>query len=229
MLTITIDSREPQRLITYLKRKYKGKIEFATAMLPEGDFLSDHVIVERKEIGDLYSSIMDGRLKNQCCKMALHNKIPVLVIHGNLSAYAKKMRSLRGRGRCIVNEMAVISAIAEAQCRYGMLVLWTENVNDCLNVMVSLIKDVEDNKYMMPATCKPEQLIARLFGITVKQYSELIKVVGCLNDVGRSSKTKIMSVKGIGEVKAERILKIMKGELQDADRGVSKKGRGRVK
>jgi len=229
MLTITIDSREPPRLITYLKRKYKGKINFTTAMLPEGDFLADHVIVERKEIGDLYSSIMDGRLKNQCCKMALHDKIPVLVIHGNLQEYAKKMRMMKGRARCVVNELAVISAIAEAQCRYGMLVLWTENVNDCLNVMVSLIKDIEDNKYLMPGTCKPEQLISRLFSINVKQYNELLKIVGCLNDIGKSNKTQLMRVKGIGEVKAERILKIMKGELQGADKGVSKKGRGRVK
>lgn len=224
MLTITIDSREPQRLISYLKRKYKGKINFTTSLLLEGDFLTTHAIVERKEIGDLYTSIMDGRLKNQCCKMAMHgDKVPVLVIHGNLREYARKMRMLKGKSRRIVNEAAVISAIAEAQCRYGMLVLWTENVNDCLSAMVSLVKDIEDNKYMVPSTCKPEQLIARLFNINIKQYNELIKIVGSLNDIGKSNKAQLMRVKGIGEVKAERILKIMKGDVQSADKRVRKK------
>jgi len=214
LINITIDSREPQAVISYLKRKYKGKINFNTVLLNEGDFLSDHAIVERKEIGDLYSSILDGRLKNQCCKMALHDKVPVLVIHGNLTEYAKMIRYKK---KIIVNEQMVISIIAECMCQYHMLVIWTEDIHNCLSLMVSLIVDIEEEKYMQPGTCKPEQLFARAFKINVKQFQELTKIVGNVSQIAKSTKTQLMRVKGIGEVKAQHILNILNGKVENND------------
>lgn len=209
MNVITIDAREPAALITYLKRKYKGKIEFVTKLLDEGDFVTDHAIVERKEIGDLYSSIMDGRLKNQCCKMSTQQgKVPILIVHGNLQEKAKELRIKK---KIFINEQMVYSTLAEIQCRYQIMIVWTEDIKTAMPIMVSLIQDIEEGKWGSPATCKPEQLFARLFKINTKQYLELVKNVGSIREIADATPTKLMAIKGIGEAKAKHIKEILNG------------------
>jgi len=212
MPSVIIDSREPQEIKTYLKRHYKNKINFTIAALPEGDYSTEHCIVERKKIGDLYSSIMDGRLKNQCCRMAMHGaQHPIIVVHGNLAEYIKEQRIKR---KIIINERLITSAIAEAKCRYNIMIIWVEDLHCMLNIMINLMMDIEDGKYGQPATCKPEQLISRLLNITPKQFEELKKTCGSssLLVIGKCSKSIIMKTKGIGEVKALHILKVLNGK-----------------
>ncbi len=214
MLTVMIDSREPEEIQTYLKRHYKDKVTFKVAMLPEGDFVTEHCIVERKKIGDLYSSIMDGRLKNQCCRMAMHGaQHPVIVVHGNLAEYMKEQRIKR---KVIINERLISSAIAEAKCRYNIMIIWVEDLHCMLNIMINLMQDIEEGKYQQPATCKPEQLISRLFNITPKQFEELKKSCGnsSLIEIGKCSKATIMKTKGIGAVKAAHIIEVLNGKVK---------------
>jgi|GEM_PF-2968718 len=212
MLAITIDNREPQEIITYLKRRHKGKIEFSTAQLETGDFVSEHCIVERKKIADLYSSIMDGRFKNQCCKMSmLTDKHIIIVVHGNLDEYIKEMRFKR---KMNLNKKLVTSALGEAQCQYNMMIIWVEDEHCMLDTMISEIESIEEGNWQRPARCKPEQLWARLLGINIKQLNELQTVCKTKSPIGiaKCSKTTLMSVKGIGEVKAKYILGVLNGK-----------------
>jgi ERCC4-type nuclease len=156
--------------------------------------------------------------------MSLHGtQHPVIVVHGNLTEYSKEQRVKR---KVIVNERMISSALAEVKCRYNIMIIWVEDLHSMLNIMVGLMQDIEDGKYGQPATCKPEQLIARLFNITVKQYAELTELVGTLNDIGKSNVTQLMRVKGIGEVKAKHILDLMKGVKEE--KNVKRRIRGKV-
>lgn len=210
MITVTIDSREPKQLISSLKRRFKDRVTFEVKKLEEGDYESSHVLFERKKVGDLYSSIMSNRLEQQCCRLAQHDdKVIGLMIYGSIEGYKKEMRIKK---KIIINEKHIISAVAEMTCRYNLLIIWTEDEKTAYSLMISLMEDVEENKYQIPLRCTEEILISRLLKITPKQYKELCKVCATtsLSVIGKASVTTLMRVKGIGDKKAEHIKKVLK-------------------
>lgn len=211
MLDIKMDTRESKDIISYVKRRCKGKYNLILETLPEGDYESKHCLFERKKINDLYSSIMDGRLQSQCCRLAMHDdKLAVgLLIYGNLDEFCDETRIKR---RKFVNKDMVFSAIGEMISRYNLIVIWAEDYRNAYNLMFKFMEHVDKGEYQQPsAKCKPEILISRLLNINVKQYKELIGLTGgTLNGIRCASKTTLMKVKGIGEKKAQYILDVLK-------------------
>lgn len=209
-IDIIIDSREPSEIVTYLKKRFKDKATFKVNKLDEGDYETPHCLFERKKIGDLYSSILDGRIQSQCCRLALHDdKVIGLLIYGDLEAYKKEMRIKK---KIFVNEKLMVSTVAEMACRYNLVVIWVEEQKLAYSTMIDFMEGVETGKWQVPLRCKDEILIARLLKISPKQYKELCKVCSTtsLTAIGKCSKPTIMRVKGIGEKKAEYIKQVLK-------------------
>ena len=92
-LSITIDSREQNR-IPIAKKYYEQQGHKVTVQeLPTGDYVfDDQVVMEFKTWGDFMSSITDGRLWNESQKQMENYDIHFIVIHGTnrdyLEAYA---------------------------------------------------------------------------------------------------------------------------------------------
>ena len=123
MINIILDDREPATLRASIKRRFKDKATFEEKTLEEGDYLiSDSVIVERKRIDDLYHSILDGRLKSQCCRLTTNyaNKFIVLFVHGSLEEFAEEQRIKR---RTFINSKLVFHSLAEVMCS-GIMAVW---------------------------------------------------------------------------------------------------------
>ena len=74
-----IDDREPAELAELIAKHCSIPIE--VKRLPVGDYLCEDVIVERKEINDLASSIIDRRLFRQADKLCKF-KYPYILISG---------------------------------------------------------------------------------------------------------------------------------------------------
>lgn len=204
MITITIDSREPTPLISSIKKRFKDKANFEVKKLDEGDYLiSDSVIVERKRVDDLYSSIMDGRLKSQLCRLTTNyqNKLIILFIHGSLEEYAKEQRIKR---KVFINSKLVFSALAEAMCS-GVLVCWVEDKKNGTDLLINYILDVGEGKWLVPFTCDGDLLLAKLLKINRTQVGELLKAHKSIVGIAKASETSLMKVKGIGEKKAKYI------------------------
>lgn len=205
MTRIGVDTREPKTIIKYLQKTFP-KDTFELETLKEGDYKSTKVLCERKKIGDLYGSIMDKRIWSQVNRMAQFDDMKlVLLITGSLPDYIKSMR----RYKKFINEKIIYSCIDDIACRYGFEILWIENEKDALNVMVGYMENVDEGNLNVPTKAHPEALIARYLGITIPQYNELHLCHGSLTKIAKVSPTELAKIKGIGAIKAKRILTML--------------------
>lgn len=200
-IDIIIDSREPKQIQNYLKKKFKD-ISFDIKALPEGDFQSEHVLCERKTVADLYSSILDKRLWAQVNRMSTHtDKIKVLLVVGNLDEYIKQMRIYKKR----VNKKSIANAIVSINVRYNFVIMWIEDDKSAYNHLIEFMLAVENNEFMEPARAEVDTLLAKYFDITLPQMRALMKKYPSLKDIMEADNQEIISVRGIGEIKAKRI------------------------
>jgi ERCC4-type nuclease len=210
MINITMDKREPATLRASLKKRFKERVIFNEQTLVEGDFLiSDCVIVERKRIDDLYSSIMDGRLKSQCCRLTTNHagKLIVVFVHGSLEEYAKEQRIKR---KIFIKSELVFHALSEIMCS-GILVVWSDDKKNGAETLINFICDISNDKWMVPFSCDSDLLMAKLLKINKVQMNELLKAHGSLAKIAAASPTSFTKIKGIGDKKAAYIKSVLNG------------------
>lgn len=97
MNTLIIDSREPRKIKIDLKKYFiEDDIHVDVQELQQGDFKYDKLLIERKEIADLNSSLHDGRIKNQTYRMLQekqeHGIHPYMIIQGSYTKLFKQSR-----------------------------------------------------------------------------------------------------------------------------------------
>jgi ERCC4-type nuclease len=130
LMIIKIDNRE-RRLITLVRNciensKSSTPITIEVSALPLGDVIicqdngSECLIIERKSLQDLASSIVDGRYKEQShrlseCEMSNHNII--YIIEGNMDSF----RPVKGR----IGEDSLWSAMVSLAHKKGFSVFRT--------------------------------------------------------------------------------------------------------
>lgn len=103
LTSLFVDSRETGGLRSLLKDKGKDKgIDVVTETLPQGDFAwwcpKGLVLVERKSVTDLESSLSSGRLYEQLTRCAEVAAIPILMIEGKIGEYVYVRRG-KGKSR----------------------------------------------------------------------------------------------------------------------------------
>ena len=105
-MKLIIDCRETDLIQELNKQKLKNKnfsnIEFAVKNLDIGDIIIEkddipYIIIERKTVSDLASSIQDGRYKEQGMRLNssnLHNHSIYYLIEGNVIGYNSKFSKI---------------------------------------------------------------------------------------------------------------------------------------
>ena len=99
-MKIKVDNREPTliKLLNALKTDYKYDFEIVVEKLDLGDIIickddEELLIIERKSLNDLASSLRDGRYKEQSYRLTglpIHNHNIVYLVEGNVSFYSSK-------------------------------------------------------------------------------------------------------------------------------------------
>jgi ERCC4-type nuclease len=206
---VYVDTREPPRNYEFLKKVFPNHI-FEKATLQEGDYSTDKVLVERKTVADLYGSIVGngskpGRLIKQVSRISCHDKVLVILVIGNISSFIENMKKIGIK----VNVDILYGALASISCRERMHVLWMEEEWNALITMVRLMQKIEDDEYMVPSRRDPDVLLARYFKITLKQLKELKSKYPTINDIANATEKDLMSIKGIGKVKAKGIKELI--------------------
>ena len=211
-MKLIIDSREPKSLISFVKNKYKKKYDVSTEQLPEGDYVTDRVICERKAIGDLNSSLADGRYVAQLNRISTYkDKIHMLLVTGNVADYCKKMRFMKTKSGKRINcsQNTLLNAIAMAQYRYNFIVIMAESDKDGLQEMVAFMAGVDGGKFTIPERAKPHVLFSRLFGIPLESTKSLFKRFGSVESIIKTENNELCEIKGIGPAKAKKIKKVL--------------------
>jgi ERCC4-type nuclease len=143
MLELVYDSRE-LKLKTLLESSKKEGITLTEKYLDLGDIIfkkddEDVLVIERKTLSDLYSSIQDGRYKEQ--KIRLMGNYPiekiVYIIEGHISQQNTKF---------FKNSKSITTgALLNMAFRDKLTVIRTENINDTRDILYSLGSKINKN------------------------------------------------------------------------------------
>lgn len=209
LLHIYVDTREPKANYNFLAGAFPNHT-FELRALPEGDYATEKVIVERKTVTDLYGSIVGtknkpGRFVNQVSRLSTHNQIVVLLVIGNVASFIDDMKRLGIRADVNI----LYGAIASVSCRENIHLIWVENEWDGLITMVKFMQKVDEGEYKIPAKRDPEILLARYLKITHKQMIALRKKFETLEGIRTATDKDLMTVDGIGRAKAKTIRELL--------------------
>ena len=141
-MIIKIDARERKiiALCNELLQKYEIKnVTIEVIGLPLGDMIittddgEEKLLIERKSLADLASSICDGRYKEQSFRLQnypVHNHNIVYVIEGNMEYYVPKVRR--------ITKQTLYSAILGIQYNKGFSVFRTHNLKETAEYLVRI-------------------------------------------------------------------------------------------
>lgn len=208
---VLVDTREPSSKYEFLSAAFPNH-SFEQVALNEGDFATQHVIVERKTISDLYGSIIGskgkkGRFEDQVLRLACHDKIVLLLITGNIFEF---IESSKKRGR-VIDTSIIYGAIGSVSCRERIHVMWIEHEYNALLSMIAFMNKVNDGNYSMSSRRDPDILLARYFKLTPTQWKNVRKKFNSLLQLSSASEKELMEIKGIGKVKAHGIKELVNG------------------
>jgi Fanconi anemia group M protein len=206
-IVVVADSRELGALVTRELAKLGALVKSET--LQVGDFvLSDRVVVERKEVDDFASSIIDGRLFQQAAKLKDAYVKPVIVVEGE---------TLTGSGR--VRPEAMMGAYASILIDYGIPIVWTQKPSETAQLMfaISRREQIQDKRaprimtVAKPQSLREEQefIVSSLPNIDKTRAKKLLTSFHTPQHVFQASKEELMSVSGIGERISEEIRRVL--------------------
>lgn len=178
--------------------------------LPVGDYvLSPEIVVERKTVQDLLSSVYDSRLFYQAAGISSAYSKPYLLIEGDSKEVGKLARNLK----------SYYGAIANITLAYGLRVLYTANKEETAIAIAELLnharaKPVSQMTRETPPRSKsaPQQqvyLVSALPGIGGRLAEKLLLKYGTPRRVMSLTAGELTMTPGIGWKRAERIKQIL--------------------
>lgn len=168
MLKLLIDSRENKIKNYFNSNLDKETLNYEIVMCELGDFIfkiNDDVIliIERKTISDLESSIKDGRHKEQKTRLLANypNTKIVYIIENeikNLNTY---------------QENIIYGAIINTQFRDKIQLYRTANINETINYLLHLYKKINKNPEFFSCSNPTTQLVPYESTIKLKKKDNL--------------------------------------------------------
>jgi ERCC4-related helicase len=206
-IAIVVDSRELSALVTRELVKLGASVRSQT--LDVGDFiLSDRVAVERKEVEDFASSIIDGRLFQQAVKLKESYSNPLILVEGE---------TWSGTGR--VRPEAMMGAYASVLVDYGIPIFWAQKPSEAALLMYAIARREQVQEKRAPrimTSSKPsaiedqqEFIVASLPSIDNARAKKLLSSFRTVERIFQASKEELMSVTGIGEKISEEIRRVI--------------------
>ena len=206
---IVVDHREGRSSV--VKELYRLGASVRGEQLGVADYLlSDRLAVERKEVKDLLSSIMDGRLFKQAGELSSSYMRPVILIEG-ASLLTEKM----------ISESAIMGAIASLIGDYRCSVVFTKNAEESAKLLYAMAKREQlggrgvgrrGDKKRMGIHQQQRFIVEGLPGISATMAERLLAHFGSVEKVMRASEEELMQVEGIGKKRAKVIREVVSRE-----------------
>lgn len=200
-LRIIADTREfKSSVVRHLAVK---ELIVESKQLDVGDYLiSDRVGVERKEVEDLLSSIMDGRLFQQVKALKRAYMSPLIIIEGT-DLYSRRLSADAVRG-----------ALASITVDFGVPIMFTANDLETAEFLHTLVKresaegrtpGIRGEKGTMLVQERQQFIIEGLPNVSGILAQRLLAHFGSVKAVLEATEDQLMEVKGIGKGIAKAI------------------------
>lgn len=192
-----------------------GNVMIKLDSLDIGDYVvSDRVAIERKELDDFTSSMIDNDrdIFDQIADLAESFERPVLIIEGG-----RGIDALYGRSG--INEEAIRSTVQTIAVDFGVSLLFTQDEHETAKNVRSLARreQEENNQKVNPHTKKEtdsmediqEYIVSSIPGVGPVTAEDLLREFKTIQSIANADTESLMSVDGVGEKTAERIYDIM--------------------
>lgn len=211
-MEVIIDSREQSR-IPIAKEYYESQgLKVSVKELDTGDYLFDNkVVFEFKVWSDFMASITDGRLWNETQKQMENYDIHFIVIHGTNRDYQSAIQHVG------IEDKHITGAIARLNT-YTKIIRGTETLEDTFNLMMVTAEKCQDKKTLVrqfgTKSVNPafNVLAYCVDDIKGERAKNIVNFLGLktITDVTNLTYDDLVSVPGIGDILAKKILEAIK-------------------
>lgn len=208
-LRIIVDEREKKSGIPDLLKAVGVNIEIKT--LPVGDYIvAPEIVVERKSIRDLISSIFDGRLFDQCNRLREHFQHPVILMEGDVDEIEEFTE----------NPLVFYGALSSIALDFKIPVLPTPNATHTAKLLVSMSSRKEAakgpflKKIKKSSDLQRQQLsvLCSLPGVGEKLATRMLEKFGTPLRVLGASSVELSKVEGLGKERAKKIKEMLESK-----------------
>ncbi|WP_296785619.1 ERCC4 domain-containing protein, partial [uncultured Methanobrevibacter sp.] len=192
-------------------------LEVSVEELEIGDYIfsdgNNEVVFEFKLTSDFISSIQDNRVFNQSINMAENYDYAFVMIHGDLHTRSKCIAMSRNYRE--VNLFQYIGAISSLNRYVTVLQCYSPFINESYYTMMKQAQKCLQNKPIVKKFPRKDKnvcfnwLCYCNYGINAKKATAIIETLELhtLSDLQNLTKEQLLSVDGIADKTAEKILK----------------------
>ncbi|HDD69356.1 MAG TPA: DEAD/DEAH box helicase, partial [Candidatus Korarchaeota archaeon] len=208
------EKRAPEVIIRVDARELGGEVvrklasfndvKISVSKLEVGDYVvSDEVVIERRTIDDLVSSLANREIFEQVDKLKATYKRPILLIECE-TLYEASKSGVRSRSL-----MELITSLTIG----GLPILWSRNPEESAE-LIRLLAIKEQRKKVLeihPLVVDDDTVLERVLteipGVNVFVARNLLRAFGSLKNVFSASEKELQSVEGVDPITARRIVK----------------------
>jgi DNA excision repair protein ERCC-4 len=217
-IRIVVDEREKNSRVPDLLKVMGVYVDYK--QLTIGDYIvSSETIIERKTIYDLLNSVYDGRLFIQCSDIIKHYSKPIIIIEGNLTDLDTR-EDFSSDSRLIIDKLRIAyETLIKLALDFRLPVLYTSSVYYTAELLVLLASNQFKSKNEGPLLKKIKKsnpfvlqqlyVLTSLPGIGSKVATRLLEKFHSPRNVLNASIAELARVPGIGNMRAEKIRKIL--------------------
>lgn len=205
---VIVDERERQSGVPDRLSKLNVRVYYTR--LAVGDYVvNPEIAVERKSIGDLVSSVYDGRLFTQASALAASYRKPYIVVEGDVTKVAGTVKNLS----------SYYGALASVTLAYDLRLMHTADPDETALAIASLVrnsraKPIAPGLLQSPPKSKDESqqqlyLVSSLPGVGTKLAKRLLGRYGTPRRVVSLTEAQFAMVPGVGEKRASKIARVL--------------------
>lgn len=207
-LRIIADKRERRGGIPDLLRIAGVHTDIMT--LKTGDYIvASETVIERKSLRDFVSSIIDGRLYDQCSRLRSEFKHPILVMEGDTDELTE----------IIDNPFVFYAAVSRVAIEFGIPLIQTPDATHTAKLLISLGTHNGAHSAMLKrprkksgSTLREQQLnmLCSLPGIGERLATRMLAKFGTPHSAISATVLEITKVEGLGAIRAKKLYDIFR-------------------
>ena len=221
-LSVTIDSREQNRIQSATRYFEEQGLNVTVEELPIGDYIftdgKEEVVFEMKLISDFVSSIQNGRVFNQSINMTENYDYSFVMIHGDLATRSKCLAMSRNFQHITIYQY--IGAISSLNRYVTVLQCYSPYLNESYYTMLTQARKCLQQKPIVKKFPRKDKnvcfnwLAYCNYGISAKKATAIVDTLDLhtLNDLQNLTLEELLTVEGIGKKTAENIIGAIHGK-----------------